>query len=180
MSNHREQTRRQRYNNKRQVAQTFPISIATVNFMFDENLGFVVRSAACFGANTVHVIGSMPQTSILRSKSGSIDEFINIIQHNNPTDFLDWCRANNTQIVSAEINEGAIEINDYQPNFSSPICIVVGHEETGVPAEISASGDNVFIEMPGVGFCLNTSQTANIMLYDFVNKFRRCSVLTAA
>jgi len=176
----RDQTRRQRYSNKRSTAKTFPISIATINFMFDENLGFVVRSAACFGADAVHVIGSMPQTSVLRSKSGSIDEFVNIIQHNNPTDFLEWCKNNNTKIVSAELNDGATELNDYDPDFSGPICIVVGHEETGVPAEISAASDNVFIEMPGVGFCLNTSQTANIMLHDFVSKYRRSSFLSAA
>ena len=180
MNNHRNQTRRERYEDKRSIAKTFPISIATINFMFDENLGFVVRSAACFGANAVHVIGSMPQTAVLRSKSGSIDQFVSIIQHNNPTDFLEWCKNNNTKIVSAELTDGAIEINDYYPDFSGPICIVVGHEETGVPAEISAASDNVFIEMPGVGFCLNTSQTANIMLHDFVNKFRRASILTAA
>lgn len=179
MATNRNETRRERYCKKLDNAKTFPISIATVNFMFDENLGFVVRSAACFGASVVHVIGSTPNKAILKSKSGSTDDFVTMIQHQTPSDFLEWCRKNNTSIVSAEISDNAIELGSYNPNFDKHVCIVVGHEETGVPAEISAQSDNVYIEMPGVGFCLNTSQTANIMLHDFVQKYRAIEIVAA-
>lgn len=65
MATNRNETRRERYCKKLDNAKTFPISIATVNFMFDENLGFVVRSAACFGASAVHIIGSTDRKSVV-------------------------------------------------------------------------------------------------------------------
>lgn len=170
--NTRNQTRRQRYAQKAKTAKTFPISVATVNFLHDGNLAFVIRSAVCFGAEAVHVIGSLPDYGELKRLSGSMVDFVKIIQHNNPSSFLDYCRQNDINLVSAEISEEAEELEDYIPDFSRPNCIVVGHEETGVPAEISMNSDNVFIDMPGVGYCLNTSQTANIFLHKFVNLYQ--------
>jgi len=29
----------------------------------------------------------------------------------------------------------------------------------------------VYVEMPGVGYCLNTAQTANILLYEAVKQY---------
>jgi len=170
--NTRNQTRRQRYLEKSKKSKTFPISVATVNVLHDGNLAFVIRSAVCFGAEAVHVIGSVPEYNELKRLSGSMVDFVKIIQHNNPSAFLDYCRQNDINLVSAEISEEAQEIEDYNPDFSRPVCIVVGHEETGVPAEISVNSDNVYIDMPGVGYCLNTSQTANIFLNKFVNLYQ--------
>ena len=170
--NTRNQTRRQRYLEKSKKSKTFPISVATVNFLHDGNLAFVIRSAVCFGAEAVHVIGSVPEYNELKRLSGSMVDFVKIIQHNNPSAFLDYCRQNDINLVSAEISEEAEEIEDYNPDFSRPVCIVVGHEETGVPAEISVNSDNVYIDMPGVGYRLNTSQTANIFLHKFVNLYQ--------
>ena len=33
--------------------------------MHDGNLGYVIRAAACFGAQSIHVIGSVPPRSVL-------------------------------------------------------------------------------------------------------------------
>ncbi len=63
----RTETRRQRYNNKINTAQKYPISIATVNFMCDENLAYVVRTVGCFGLTDVHVIGSIPDFNLIVS-----------------------------------------------------------------------------------------------------------------
>ena len=48
---------------------------------------------------------------------------------------------------------------------------MVGNEQSGIPTEILKNSDKVYIPMPGVGFCLNTSQTANIMLYEAVRQY---------
>ena len=75
------------------------------------------------------------------------------------------------KLVSAEINDEAISIERYKFNFSRPVCIIVGHESTGIPIELVRNSDSVYIPMPGVGYCLNTSQTGNIMLYEAVKQF---------
>jgi tRNA G18 (ribose-2'-O)-methylase SpoU len=167
----RDKTRRERYEEKKPSAKTYPISIATVNFMHDGNLGYLIRSAACFGAQCVHVIGSVPHPRILRALSGTLTDYVQLKRHSNPTAFLEHTKENDIKLISAEINDVAVSIEKYRFDFDKPVCIVVGHEETGIPTEIIKQSDSVYIPMPGVGFCLNTSQAGNIMLYEAVKQY---------
>jgi tRNA(Leu) C34 or U34 (ribose-2'-O)-methylase TrmL len=76
--------------------------------------------------------------------------------------------------MSIELTDEAVNLHDV--DFSSlleeykHICFVVGNETTGVPSEITHSTTNIFIPMPGVGACLNTSQAANIIIYEAVKQ----------
>ena len=169
--NKRQKTRRQRYYDKKSHAKTYPIGICCVNFMHDGNLGYVIRSAACFGANAIHVIGSIPTRSILNPLSGTLCDFVKIKQYKNPSEFLDYTRSNSIRLVSAEICEGSTPLSAYSFDHTSPIIVVVGNEESGIPVEILLNSDKVMIEMPGVGYCLNTSQTANIILYESIKQY---------
>jgi len=171
----RNKTRRERYKQKRDSALTFPISLCAINFMHDGNLGFLVRAAACFGAQCVHVIGALPTPNVLKAFSGSTNELIKIHQHNSPMGFLAFARKNNYKIISAELVESAKSINSYNFNFDRHMCLVVGNEHSGVPVEILKNSEKVYIPMPGPGFCLNTSQTANIILYEAVKQFENNS-----
>ena len=162
----RDQTRRERYEEKKQNAKSYPISIATVNFMHDGNLGYLIRSAACFGAQCVHVIGTVPPRSELNALSGSLYDYVEIKQHASPSEFLAYARNNDCEIISAEISEDARSLHSYRFDFDRHNIMVVGHEESGIPIEILKNSTKLLIPMPGVGFCLNTSQAANIMLYE--------------
>ena len=75
-----------------------------------------------------------------------------------------YARSKKIKLISAEICEDAIPIDTYKFNYISDVCLVVGNESTGVPIEILLNSDKIYIPMPGVGFCLNTSQAANIVL----------------
>jgi len=167
----RDQTRRQRYNRKRKEAKLFPIDVACIDFKHDGNTAFLIRSAACFGATRLHIIGSMAKRSELNPLSGSLYDYVEIIQHSTPYDFTAYCREKEISLVSAELAGDADCIDNFSFDFSNHICIVVGHEESGVPVEILKNSKKVYIDMPGVGFCLNASQTANIMLYEAVKQY---------
>jgi len=167
----REKTRRERYEEKKRNAKTYPISIAAVNFMHDGNLGYLIRSAACFGAESVHVIGSVPDRNVLNPSSGGLFDYVKIIQHSSPSEFLSFARNNKCEIISAEISEDARALHSYRFDFDRHNIVVVGHEESGIPVEILKNSIKLLIPMPGVGFCLNTSQTANIMLYEATKQF---------
>ena len=95
----RDKTRRQRYDAKKKTAKTFPISVATVNFKHDGNIGYLIRSAACFGADRIHVIGSLPKRKILNPLSGSLVDYIPIEQHENPLEFLESVSAPNISVA---------------------------------------------------------------------------------
>ena len=163
----RNQTRRQRYDQKKTTAQKNPISICAVNFGCDENLGYLIRAAACFGAECLHVIGNVPDRAYLIPISGSLIDYVEIVQHANPHDFLEWTRDHEIDLISAEITDTSSSVYDVQFNLSRKTCVVVGNENTGVPAEILHNSKVVHIPMPGIGFCLNTAQTANIILFEF-------------
>jgi len=167
----RQETRQERHKKKKTSAVTYPISIATTNFCCDENIGYVIRSAGCFGCKDVHVIGSLPTHSFLRAKSGTLIDHVRIIQHSNPHSLLEYARQHNVQLVSAELHEKSVDIAEYRYDFDKETCIVLGNENFGVPEEIIHNSDVVKIPMPGVGFCLNTAQTGNILLFDYIQRY---------
>lgn len=168
---HRSETRRERYDKKKAIAKTMPVSICTVNFGLDENLAMAIRSAACYGAESIMIIGNRPPDSYLRPRSGTTIDYVKIIQFETPHDFLVYCRENNYQIVSAELCDGATNINDFKFNFDRKTAIVTGNEWTGVPEEIIHNSDPVFIPMLGVGFCLNTIVAATCMIHEYQRQF---------
>lgn len=166
----RNQTRRERYNNKLTTAKKLPLEVCTINFQCEENVAFVLRAAACFGAQAVNVIGALPAHKELVARSGTLQDMIKINKFANPSEFVNYCNFNKIKLVSAELDNESVSIHNYNfvnslINYNS-ICVVVGHETLGVPVEILKNSSKVYIDMPGVGFCLNTSQTANIFLYE--------------
>tara|TARA_Y100000034_G_C6816373_1_gene367312 strand:+ start:289 stop:825 length:537 start_codon:yes stop_codon:yes gene_type:complete len=167
----RTETRLERYYKKSKLAKSFPIDLVAINFMFDENLGYLVRTAACFGARSLNVIGSIPSRKKLKKYSGSLVDFVNINQFKNPRDFLLFCRKNKIKLVCAEIANRAVSLEDYKFDFSQRICIVVGNEESGVPPELLEEGDIIYVPMRSTGYCLNTSQTANIVMYEAIKQY---------
>jgi len=168
---YRTETRRQRYEKKQQQAQFMPVSICMVNFGVDENIALTIRAAACYGAESVMVIGSVPDYSYLRPRSGTTVDFVKIMQFSNPNKFLQYARENDYHLVSAEICEGAVDINYYQFPMNKKTIIIMGNEYTGVPTEIIYNSDPVYITMPGPGFCLNTMQTGTVFLNEYFRQY---------
>lgn len=166
----RTETRRERYIKKQKNAIKFPVEVACINFKHEPNIAYVIRAAACFGASKVNLIGSAPDSKLIREISGTTSDFIEMTNFANPHDFLDYTRKNNIHIVSAEITEGSKNIYDYVFPKDKKVCIVVGHEESGITEDILKHSEIVQIPMPGVGFCLNTSQACNIMLYEYTKQ----------
>jgi tRNA G18 (ribose-2'-O)-methylase SpoU len=167
----RAESRRNRYDKRLAAARNFPITVATINFGCDENLGYIIRAAACFGCTEVHVVGKIPERNFLKSASGSLVDYVDLIQHSNPHDLIEYMRNEQTRLVSAELHEKSVLLDDYQFNFDARTCIVLGNENWGVPEEIIHSSDVVMIPMHGVGACLNTAQSGNIILYEYTRRY---------
>jgi len=168
---YRSETRRQRYDKKSLTAKTIPVSVCCVNFGFDENVALTIRAAVCYGAESVMIIGSVPPDSFLRPRSGTTIEYIKIIQFATPHEFLEYCRERTINIVSAELCDGAIDLNDFQFDLTCKTVIVAGNEFTGVPAEVIHNSQPVFINHVGRGFCVNSQQTSTIFLNEFNRQY---------
>lgn len=160
-------SRRERYDEKLKVAKVRNVHVGLVAFADDQNVGFAVRAAACYGAKAVHVIGSMPAYDDLRRLSGSTNHYVRMVQHAGPYQFLDFCRSAKMRLISAELSEGAVPLPEVSFDSDEETMIVSGNETTGVPVDILLNSEKVYIPMPGVGFCLNTAQTLNAFLYEY-------------
>lgn len=165
-------TRRERY--ERKEHKIFPISIVTTEFKIEINIGQVIRSAVCFGAKSVHVIGYLPNYRKLKELSASTSTMIDIIQHSRPEDFLQWRRDNtpDSKLLSLELLNGAVPLQSLDISLEEELFIAVGHETLGVSPCILKNSDYVaYIPLPGRGYCLNTGMTAHVTLYELTRKF---------
>ena len=147
----RTKTRRERYDKKLKTAKKYPISLCAINFIFDDNLGYLIRSAACFGAERLYIIGHVPERKVLNSLSGSLYDYVEIVQFANPREFLNYSKDEKIKLVSAELVEKARPISTYDFTFDRHNCLVVGNEKYGVPVEILHNSDVVYVPMPGGG-----------------------------
>jgi tRNA(Leu) C34 or U34 (ribose-2'-O)-methylase TrmL len=131
-----------------------------------------MRAAACYGASSVHCIGYVAPETELKKFSGSMNKLVPLFQHRNCHEFLEWKREHDPtgHLVTAELRDGSVDINRFRYPKDHTY-IVVGNEMAGVPEElIINSSALVHIPMPGPGFCLNTSQTANVMAYEYIRQ----------
>jgi tRNA (guanosine-2'-O-)-methyltransferase len=167
----RNETRRQRYNRKKQEAINIPVSFTTINFDFDDNLAFLIRTVACYGFSHINVIGSVPDRSVLNPKSGSLFDFVEIRQYSNPNKFLEDVRADGIKLIAADISDRAESLYEYSFDFDTETSIILGNETTGIPVEITMNSEEVFIPMPGAGFCLNTSQSGTAFATEYSRQF---------
>ena len=173
-TSYRNETRRQRYVKKTELARKMPVSVATINFGKEANIAYVFRAAACFGASRVHIIGNHPNRDIMNDLSGSTYDYMLKTYYSRPEHFTKYAKDSGTKLIAFEMpseDYPATSINDYKFDFSKENCIIVGHETIGVPVEILIQSERVYIPMPGVGYCLNTSQAANIALYEAARQF---------
>jgi len=166
----RPRTRKQRYNSKLEKSESLGLSLVTINFMFEDNLAFLIRSAACFGVDNIYVIGSIPHRSKLKSKSGSLFDYLNIKTFANPSSFLSFSREKGLNLISLEISDSSESLYDYSFDFTKDNALILGHETVGVPVELLLNSDQIHIPMPGVGFCLNVSQAGTVTMSEY---FRR-------
>ena len=170
MQPNRSFTRKRRYEEKKKIAEYLPVDLCTINFQHEDNLGFLIRAAACFGVRRIHVIGSAPNRSILNPLSGSLYDYVELKQYKRPSEFLKFIDEENITLVSAEISKSSVPIFDVDFSDLGSFCLVVGNESIGIPHEIFRRSLPVQVPMPGVGYCLNTSQTANVVLYEIMRQ----------
>jgi tRNA G18 (ribose-2'-O)-methylase SpoU len=167
------ETRRERMIKKMESFQRLPVEICTVNFAVDENAAYIIRSAACFGAVNINIIGKLPDRKFIYSKSGSNLDYMNIKEFHSVSSFLQYSRENHFNLIAAELSDDSIDFDDYVFDFNKNNCIVLGNENTGVPAEICMNAQVVQIHMGGFAPCLNTAHTGSIILHEAQRQFRK-------
>ena len=134
------------------------------------NFGAIARTCECAGVDAI-VIPSKNSVSVnadaIKTSAGALHT-IPVCREQNLTQTIKFLKESGFKIVAAT------EKGDYdytKANYSDPVCIIMGAEDTGVPYEHLALCDE-WIKIPMLGNIesLNVSVAAGILIYEAVKQ----------
>jgi tRNA G18 (ribose-2'-O)-methylase SpoU len=131
------------------------------------NIGTLMRSAYCFGANFVFTVGRRYR----RQSSDTVNTGGNIPQYT--YEDMDHLRENlpvGCRIIGVELAQGAYPVGDYA--HPDQCVYMLGAEDHGITPSALAKCHQV-IQIPDLSHCLNVSVAGSIVLFDRQQYFKR-------
>lgn len=130
------------------------------------NVGSFFRTCDAFAVEHIFLTGYTgcpPRKEITKTALGA-EETVPWEHIDDPLAVITALRNDEWSIVALELTEDAIDLEDFTP--PEKVCLVVGHELSGVPQEIIAVADAVLkIPMLGTKESLNVAVAAGIALH---------------
>lgn len=134
------------------------------------NVGAFFRTCDAFAVERIHLTGYTacpPRLEIAKTAIGA-EKTVPWDHAADPLPVVQALKEEGWSVVSLEIAEGAVALSSYVPDGN--VCLVVGHELSGVPAEILALSDAVVhIPMLGEKESLNVAVAAGVALHHLRN-----------
>ena len=136
-----------------------------------QNLGAIIRSAACLGFSTIilpqrRTVGLTP--AVYKVASGAVEN-VNIVEVANLSNALLDLKEEGFWIYGADMDGQSIAKTDY----ASPAVLVIGSEGTGIREKTAEYCDQI-ISIPQVRQgnvdSLNAAAAASIIMYDMMQK----------
>lgn len=135
------------------------------------NVGSIFRSAESAGVDRLFLTGYTaipPHPKLDKTALGSI-ESVNWEHHCDPLKLAQLMKNQGVMLWAMEPTETAASI--YELDVTGDICLVFGHEETGVMPELLALADQV-VKIPQFGLkeSLNVAVAAGVAIYECKRK----------
>jgi 23S rRNA (guanosine2251-2'-O)-methyltransferase len=150
-----------------------PVSILLDDVRSMYNVGAFFRTADAAGIEKLYLCGITshpPQHAISKTALGAEDR---VVWEHSPDarPFLENLRARSCEIAAIETTVHAVDLFDWKPRF--PVCLVFGHEVTGIRPEIAQVCDtHVRIPMLGIKHSLNVATAGGVAVYELLRKYR--------
>ena len=134
-----------------------------------QNLGAIIRSAACLGFSTIilpqrRTVGLTP--AVYKVACGAVER-VNIVEVSNLSNALLDLKEEGFWIYGADMDGQPITQTDY----ASPAVLVIGSEGTGIREKTAENCDQIIsIPQKGGVESLNASAAAGIIMYDMFSK----------
>lgn len=152
------------------MSQNRQLSLLAHNIRSLWNVGSLFRTADAMNVNKIYLTGytaTPPRREISKTAIGA-EEWVSWNHSPEPFDIIDTLKSEGWTIVGLELTPEATTISDY--NAPEKVCLVIGHEITGVPQELLSLCDNIVsIPMHGKKESLNVSVAAGIALHHLRN-----------
>jgi len=130
------------------------------------NVGSFFRTCDALHVERLYLTGYTghpPRKEISKTAIGA-EEWIPWEQQTDPVPIVRTLKDEGWQIVSLELTDEAVELDHFEP--SEKVCLLVGHELSGVPENLISLSDAVVkIPMHGHKESLNVAVAAGIALY---------------
>ncbi|NOS68038.1 MAG: RNA methyltransferase [Candidatus Peribacteraceae bacterium] len=134
------------------------------------NVGSFFRTGDAFGVEKIYLTGytgQPPRKEITKTALGA-EEFVLWEHAQDPLEIVKKLKKDGWSIIPLELTDNAVDLKDFTP--SEKICLIVGHELSGVPQEILDISDSVIkIPMLGKKESLNVAVAAGIALHHLRN-----------
>lgn len=163
------------HNLEETIAQIFekgeiPFLLALDGVSDVRNFGAIVRTAECAGVHAIII----PEKGSARIGSDAVKTSAGAL-HKMPV-----CRVQNFKNAMEYLQQSGVVLfgasekaseNYYNNDFSGPVCIIMGAEDTGISQDILRFCDNL-IKIPILGGIqsLNVSVAASVLVYDVVRQ----------
>ncbi len=130
------------------------------------NVGSFFRTCDAFGVEKIYLTGYTghpPRKEITKTAIGA-EEFVPWEHAPDPVPVVQQLKNEGWSIVGLEITSAAVDLNSFKP--PKKLCLIVGHELTGVPDSLLELCDHVVkIPMLGKKESLNVAVAAGIALH---------------
>ena len=154
-------------------SQKTPIVVVLDNVRSAHNVGAVFRTSDAFLLEKVCLCGitPIPPHKEIRKTALGASESLSWNHFENTQDCINALKKECYHIISIEQAEGAIMLNDFQPEIGVKYAVVFGNEVKGVDQTVVSNSDTV-IEIPqfGTKHSLNISVSAGVVIWDLFQK----------
>jgi len=156
-------------------AEKTPIIIILDNVRSLNNIGSVFRTADAFLIQKIYLCGitaKPPHKDIQKTALGATETVV--WEHvEDSLQLVEKLKSEDIQVFSIEQAEGAVMLNDFQPENNKTYAVVFGNEVKGVQQKVVSASDGV-IEIPQLGskHSLNISVSTGVVVWDLFSKMK--------
>ena len=146
-----------------------PVRVLLDNIRSMYNVGSIFRTSDAAGVEKIYLCGitSKPPRAEIHKAALGAEQSVPWEYYQNPVDVVQQLKSEGFRIVVLEHTD--LRLNYHQVEYETPLCLVIGHEVTGVSDEVVALADMaVEIPMFGVKQSLNVSVAYGIAIYEIM------------
>lgn len=148
-----------------------PICVLLDNVRSLYNVGSIFRTSDAAGIEKLYlcgITGQPPRAEIHKAALGA-ELSVRFEYVQNPVEIIRKLKSERYQIVVLEHTDASLSYD--QAKFQFPICLVVGHEISGVSDEVVALADlAIQIPMHGIKQSLNVSVAYGIAIFEIIKQ----------
>lgn len=154
-------------------AEKTPIIVILDNVRSLNNIGSVFRTADAFLIQKIYLCGitaKPPHKDIQKTALGATDT-VDWEYADDSLEVVKNLRSEGINVYSVEQAEGAMMLNDFEPENGKTSAVVFGNEVKGVQQKVVSASDGV-IEIPQLGskHSLNIAVSTGVVLWDLFSK----------